>query len=275
MQHALEEAGARVAVADWDDPSVAWHEFDVALLRSTWDYALRPMEFRAWAERVSAATQLLNPLSTLRWNGDKHYLAELQRAGVPIVPTRFIEPGEDGHAAVVAFLGTHGAAELVVKPAIGAGSRDAQRHSRDDLGAIRTHVDRLIEAGRSVLLQPYLDRVNVHGESALVYFAGRFSHAVRKGPLLRAGAGAIETLFAPEEITARVPSAEELSLAERALAAGPSRSLLYARIDLLRDGVDRPRLLELELIEPSLFFNHAPGAAERFAEEILRVCVEP
>lgn len=274
LQRALEEAGARVAIADWDDPSVMWGRFDLALLRSTWDYAQRPTEFRAWAERVAIATRLLNPLPVLVWNTDKHYLAELRSSGVPIVPTQFIEPGDDGGAAIDGFLAAHGGAEIVVKPAIGAGSRDAQRHARHDLGAIRAHVRRLLDARRSVVVQPYLEHVNRYGETALVYFAGRFSHAVRKGPLLRAGAGAIESLFAPEEITSRVPSAEELAVAERVLAAGPSPSLLYARVDLLRDTASRPCLLELELTEPSLFLNHAPGAAERFAGEILRVLAQ-
>jgi glutathione synthase/RimK-type ligase-like ATP-grasp enzyme len=271
LQRALERAGAQVAVADWDDPSVIWRHFDLALLRSTWDYALRPAEFRTWAERVAGETRLLNPLQVVLWNTDKHYLTELHSAGVPIVPTRFIEPDDDSGTVIDGFLAAHGGAEFVVKPAIGAGSRDVQRHPRGNLVNIRAHVQRLLEARRAVMLQPFLDRVNEHGESALIYFAGRFSHAVRKGPLLRAGAGAIETLFAPEEITPRVPSAEELSVAERTLAAGPSRPLLYARVDLLRNEAGRPCLLELELTEPSLFFNHAPGAAERFAREILRV----
>jgi glutathione synthase/RimK-type ligase-like ATP-grasp enzyme len=270
LQRALEKAGARVAVADWDDPAVTWRQFDVALLRSTWDYALRPAEFYAWAREVARETRLLNPLPVLLWNTDKHYLAELQRSGVPVVPTQFIEPHQNGKAAIDAFLATQGAAEIVVKPAIGAGSRDAQRHSRGDVSGIGAHVNRLIEAGRSVVLQPYLDRVNDYGETGLIFFAGQFSHAVRKGPLLRAGTGAIEALFAPEEITARLPTAEELSVAQRALAAAPWPTLLYARVDLLRDEAGRSCVLELELTEPSLFFNHAPGAAERFAREILR-----
>lgn len=270
LQRALEQAGAQVAVAEWDDPHVEWHRFDLALPRSTWDYTLRPREFCAWAEKVAGETRLLNPPNVLLWNTDKHYLAELQAAGVPVVPTQFIEPGEDGAATIDAFLARHRTAEIVVKPAIGAGSRDAQRHSRSNAAGIRTHVERLMKARQSVLLQPYLDRVSEYGETALVYFAGRFSHAVRKGPVLRAGAAAIEELFTREEVAARVPSREELSLAECALGSSPSSDLLYARVDLLRDETGRPCLLELELTEPSLFFDHAPGAADRFAHEILR-----
>jgi glutathione synthase/RimK-type ligase-like ATP-grasp enzyme len=272
LERALEQAGARVTVAEWDDPSVEWGRFDLALLRSTWDYALRANEFCAWAERVAAETRLLNPLRVVLWNIDKHYLGRLKSAGVPVVPTEFIEPGEDNEASIDAFLATHAASEFVVKPAVGSGSRDAQRHSRSDLEALRAHIRRLVEAGRGALLQPYLHRVNEYGETALVFFAGRFSHAVRKGPLLRAGAGPIEALFAPEEITTRVPTAEELSVAERALAAGPLPNLLYARVDLLRDAAGRSCVLEFELTEPSLFLNHAEGAAERFAREILRAC---
>jgi hypothetical protein len=117
-----------------------------------------------------------------------------------------------------------------------------------------------------VLLQPYLGQVDHHGETALIYFAGRFSHAIRKGPLLRRGGAPTDALFAAEEITPRMPGADELQVAERALAALPFAAPLYARVDLIPSADARPCLLELELTEPSLFFAQAPGAAERFAE---------
>jgi len=117
-----------------------------------------------------------------------------------------------------------------------------------------------------VLLQPYLDRVDEHGETALIYFAGTFSHAIRKGPLLRRGEGPTPALFATEDIVARTPSAEELRLGERTLAAMPFPGpLLYSRVDLIHDAGGAPCVLELELAEPSLFFDHAPGSAARFA----------
>ena len=162
------------------------------------------------------------------------------------------------------------AADVVVKPCVGAGSRDAQRHGRDRRAAMLAHVDRLLGAGRDVLLQPYLERVDAAGETALIHFDGSFSHAIRKGPLLRRGDGPTAELFATEDIAPRVATAAERALASSALAAIPfAQPLAYARVDLIHDGDGTPRLLELELAEPSLFFAHAAGSARRFAEAVL------
>lgn len=270
LASALREAAADVAIVDWDDAGFDWSGVDAAVLRSPWDYTDRPGEFLAWAARTAARTRLLNPPDVLRWNTDKHYLADLARAGVAIVPSTFVEPGAEAQAALAAFLEAERCAEFVVKPCIGAGSRDAQRHRRTHVDAAGTHVARLLDAGRSVLLQPYLDRVDEHGETALVFFDGSYSHAIRKGPLLRAGEGSTEALFAAEDIRAREPDAAEHALAQQALAAIPfAAPLAYARIDLIHDADGRPRLLELELAEPSLFFAHARESAARFASVLL------
>ena len=269
LESALHEAGADVAIAAWDDASIEWSDFDLALLRSTWDYTQRLPEFLAWCERTATRTRLHNPLPVLRWNTDKHYLRDLDKAGVAIVPSAFVEPNENAQTALTDFLSAHRTDEFVVKPAIGAGSRDAQRYHADDRDAALAHVRRLLEGKRSVLLQPYLDRVDEHGETALIFFDGKFSHAIRKGPLLRRFEAPTRALFAAEHITPRVPGACELALAERALAAIPYGTLLYARVDLIAAGDGSPRVLELELTEPSLFFAHAAGAAARFAKAIL------
>jgi len=270
---ALDGAGLDAAVADWDDPEVDWTGFRLALLRSTWDYAERFAEFLAWAERTARLTTLINPPPVIRWNTDKHYLRDLARAGVPTVPTRFVEPGERAAQALEGFLRA-GIAEWVVKPAVGAGSRDAARYVSGEDRAASDHIERLLHAGRSVLLQPYLGQIDLHGETALIYLAGRFSHAIRKGPLLRRGSAPTDALFAAEQITPRMPGADELLVAERALAALPFAAPLYARVDLIRSEDVEPCLLELELTEPSLFFAHAPGAAGRLAQlcaQLLRV----
>lgn len=278
--------GIQVSIVNWDDPGTDWSGFDVALLRSAWDYSQRLDEFLAWAARASGLTRLLNPLAVVRWNIDKHYLRDLARVGITTVPSEFIEPGEDAAAALDLFIAMHcsngdaaagatGAGkepEFVVKPAIGAGSRDAQRYGQSERDAALAHAVRLLAARRSVLLQPYLDRVDEHGETALIFFAGRFSHAIRKGPLLRRGEGPTRALFAEEDITARKPSDDEIRVAARTLGAIPfAKPLLYARVDVIHDADGAPRVLELELTEPSLFFAHAAGSATRFAEEIQAV----
>ena len=269
---AFEAAGADAEIVDWDDPRTDWGRFEAALLRSAWDYSERLGDFLAWIERVDALTTLLNPAPVLRWNSDKHYLLELAQARLPVIASRFAEPGGDARTVLDEFLAREDCAELVVKPSVGAGSRDTRRHARTAVREILSHVEQLLEARRSVILQPYLAGVDREGETAIIHLAGRFSHAVRKGALLPPGAPASAALFAPEQITARVPDRQELEAAERILAALPFGELLYARVDLIRDGAGRPCLLELELAEPSLFFAHAPGSAERLVAATLARC---
>lgn len=265
-------AGIAVQVRAWDDPTVGWGRFDAALLRSPWDYMQRLDEFLAWCAEVSSQTRLINPLPVVRWNIDKHYLADLEARGVPVVATHFVEPDMEPLPELQAFLATHAAAtEFVVKPAVGAGSKDAQRYARSQEFAAANHLARLLAADRSAMLQPYLASVDELGETALMYFAGHFSHAIRKGPLLRRDEGATPHLFAAEAITARNPEPGEHALAEHVMAAAVSalglrEAPLYARVDLIRDGDGLPRLLELELCEPSLFFAHADGSAAGFAK---------
>lgn len=304
LNMAFREAGCQVEVAEWDDSRVDWGSFDVALLRSAWDYAERVTEFLAWVERASALTHVLNPLPVVRWCTDKHYLADLAAAGMAIVPSLFIEPqaaagaastprvfiglwagapagaaetagavieaADDTEAAVRRFLDAHPQAELVVKPAVGAGSRDAQRHKRSSLDAAVAHAQRLLDAGRSVLIQPYLGRVDEDGETALMFFEGQFSHAIRKGPLLPPGGAATSGLFAAETISPRVPGEDEMALARKVVSAVPFGTPLYARVDLIRDDSGAPCVLELEMAEPSLFFAHAAESADRFAAAVLR-----
>ncbi len=276
---ALQALGAQVETPCWDDPSVDWGRFDRAVLRSTWDYVERIDEFLEWAERCAGQTRLCNPPAVVRWNTDKHYLVELAHAGVPVVPTLFVAPGARPESEVDRFLAggagaltvgaCEGVEEFVVKPAIGAGSRDAARYARADRDAAVTHLARLLAAGRSTMLQPYLPRVDELGETAVVYLGGRYSHAFRKGPLLRRGDELVSGLFAREQIEAREPADDERRVAAAAFAAIAEASPLYARVDLIRNEQREPVVLELELTEPSLYFVLAPDAAGRFADVLL------
>jgi len=226
------------------------------VVRSTWDYTGRRDAFVAWAQSVGR--RLVNPPEVIRWNTDKRYLADLEEVGLPIVPTRFVAPGEEPDEMP---------AHCVVKPAVSAGSRDTARH--EDRGAARVHVRSLTHAGRVAMVQPYLEEIDEAGETALLYCEGAFSHAIRKGPLLLGGAATVQGLFAPENITARDPRPAEREVGDAVMAEVGRRfgPLLYARVDLI--GAD-PVVLELELTEPSLFFAHDAGAPARFAEAIRR-----
>jgi hypothetical protein len=282
LVEALRALGTSVETPCWDDPGYDWAACDAVVIRSTWDYIDRIDRFLGWVDRTGSCTRLFNPPAVVRWNTDKHYLRDLSGAGVGVVPTRFAEPGEDPAAVLTDFLGAGVGAlsvgdgcqfdEFVIKPAVGVGSRDAARYRREEASRAADHLHRLLAAGRSALLQPYLGRVDEVGETALILVDGRYSHAICKAALLRLGGTFVAGLFAPEKITARQPGADELAVAAAACAAIAGGPPLYARIDLIRDDGGRPVVLELELVEPSLFFAFGPGSARRFAEAIVARC---
>jgi glutathione synthase/RimK-type ligase-like ATP-grasp enzyme len=258
---ALEAAGVDPAVVVWDDATVPWASFDLAVVRSTWDYVPRRDEFLAWAEATAEVVPLVNPPAVLRWNTDKRYLQDLADAGVPVVPTSFVQPGGELHVPE---------GEVVVKPVIGAGSMDTERYQHERQAEAIAHARRLLDDGRAVMVQPYLAAVDDEGETALVYIDGVFSHAIRKGPILRTdGTVFVEGLYAEEHIEPRQPSDEELAVARLALEAVPGDSApLYARVDVVPGPDTAPVVLEMELAEPSLFFAYEPESATRFASAV-------
>jgi glutathione synthase/RimK-type ligase-like ATP-grasp enzyme len=256
----LEELRSRSIDAEpaiWDDPRIDWSSFDLVVLRSTWDYTGRLEQFLEWAQAVP---RLLNSAAVVQWNTDKRYLAELPHA----VETRFLDPGHSFEP-----LG----AEYVVKPTVSAGSRDTARYGEHESDAAAAHVAQLQAAGRPVMIQPYLSSVDTHGETALIFFAGRYSHSIRKGQMLTPGTRAnSDVLFIEENISPRQPEDDERAAADEILDSlrWPRTELLYARVDLIRAEDGRPRLVELELTEPSLFLSCDAAAASRLAEEIVR-----
>jgi glutathione synthase/RimK-type ligase-like ATP-grasp enzyme len=244
----------------WDDPAVDWSAYRLAVVRSTWDYTPRRDEFVAWAERVGSLTRLENSAATLRWNTDKRYLRTLAEKGIPVVPTHWIEPGDPVRFPFdTAF---------VVKPAVSAGAKDTSRYSPADERAATDHVRRLQGQGRVVMVQPYLARLDEAGETGMIYLDGAYSHAIRKGAILRPDVTFVNGLYATEDIRRRDPSDAERKLAERVLAAVPGT--LYARVDVAPGPGGDPLLLELELTEPSLFFGCSDGAERRLAAAIAR-----
>ena len=256
---ALGERGVVAVPVVWDDPHADWACWDLVVVRSTWDYPRRHDAFVAWARHVGAADRLRNRADVIAWNSDKRYLPQLAAAGVPTVPSQVIAPHEPARLP--------DGGDVVVKPVISAGAQDTTRH-RDPERA-REHVERLHAEGRGALVQPYLERVDEYGETALVFLAGHFSHAIRKGPILRSAPVTVGGLFAREEIAVRTPTDAERDVAERALAALPfdRADLLYARVDLLPTE-STPMVLEVELVEPSLFLRHHGPAAGALADAI-------
>lgn len=251
---ALAARGVEAVPKVWDDGAAEWNDFDLVVVRSTWDYAERRDAFLGWAESLA---HVLNPPAVLRWNTDKRYLRKLGDAGVSVVPTHFLSPGERFDPPERRF---------VVKPAVSAGSRHSASYEPDQAGEAREHVARLHAMGRTVMVQPYLDGIDSGGETGLVYIGDTYSHAVRKAPLLQPGQPPGDALYLEEQVEAARPSEAERAVADSALDVAPD-GLLYARVDLV-PGPEDPLVLEVELTEPSLWLGYAPGATERFADAI-------
>jgi hypothetical protein len=259
LEAAARRRGLGAEVVVWDDPGVDWSTYDAVVVRSCWDYTERRDAFLAWAAQVP---RLLNSADVLAWNTDKVYLRELADAGVPVIDTRWdVRTGGD----------LADAEEWVVKPSISGGSRDTARWSSP--GDVYAHSEELIAAGRTAMVQPYMESVDTDGETALIFLGGRFSHAIRKGPLLERGEGVRQDRDSREVISPRAPTAAQLDVAEQVLAAVPtsldgSDFLAYARVDLVTDADGTSRLIELELTEPSLFLDHAEHGAEQLVDAV-------
>ena len=241
---ALSKHGLHARWLSWDDPDTL--KADLVVLRATWDYIERLDEFLDWTTRVR---NLVNAPAVVAWNTDKKYLADLAEAGVPVIPSQFIEPGERVRIP---------SGEIVVKPSVGAGSVGAQRFSDSD--AARRHIAALHDDGRTALVQPYDQRVE-DGETAMVFLSGRQSHAFTKGPILpppgSRPAFDDSGTYAKESLTPAEPDFELWDVGHAALAAAAAHlhidvaELLYARVDVIGGPTD-PQVLELELVEPSL-----------------------
>lgn len=260
LVEAARTRGTSAEIVVWDDPAVDWSSYDAVVVRSCWDYIARRDEFLTWATSVQ---QLHNSHPVLTWNTDKVYLRQLEAAGVPIIETRWdVAEGDD--------IGDH--AEWVVKPTISAGSKDTARWATTE--EVWAHSAELVAAGRTSMTQPYISSVDDEGETALMYFSGTFSHAIRKGPLLQRGEGVRQDRDSREEITPREASAAQREVADRAIAVtvwtlGLDQPPLYARVDLVTAGDGSALLIELELAEPSLFLPQSGGGAERLIDAIL------
>jgi len=254
---ALIREGVDVQAPGWSDPSVDWSSFDLAMLSSTWDYHERVADFHAWLRTTALATRLCNPLELVEWNLDKRYLRELEGAGVPMIPTEWIEPG--GAAGAADAIGSRGWGDVVIKPVVDLGARNLVRVGAE---VVAPMLERYVVP---TMAQPYLRSVVDEGELSLVYFAGGLSHTLRKLPA--SGDFRIQPQYGGRHEPVE-PEPAAVEIGARALAACPGEPL-YARVDLLRLDDGSLALIELELIEPALYLDVAPASARRLARMLL------
>jgi glutathione synthase/RimK-type ligase-like ATP-grasp enzyme len=252
---ALARIGVHAAIMPWDD-AIQWTHIPLVVVRTPWDYTRRFEAFMAWAGRVDRETRLLNPFPLVRWNGHKSYMLDLDAKGVPIVPTTLFRAND---LPAPERLSAMAASELVVKPAIGAGANGAMKARKDD-PRLAPHLAEILQS-KDALAQPFVPSVAENGEVSLVFFGGRYSHAIRKLPAkgdFRVQDQHGGTLH-PHE-----PTARELAVGMAALAAAPT-SAAYARVDLV-EWEGNPVIMELEMIEPELFLRRSPEGLQRFAQ---------
>jgi hypothetical protein len=259
---ALEARGIAAAAVPWNAPAPGvWDGYDAVIVRQTWDYTWRLEEFLAWTSAIGE--RLYNGPEFIAWNCDKRYLFDLERNGIPVIAGQHLPPGAPFAPP---------AGRFVVKPTVSGGARDTAVYDGAGHDAAGELVARLHAGGRDVLVQPYYDRVDDEAETAVIFIEGRVSHCMRKGPLLAVGEPPSEEPFGAEDMSRRDGDEDILELARRtwAVAAASFGPPLYARVDILRSDTGEPAVLELEVIEPSLFLDFVPGSADALAEAIDR-----
>ena len=265
---ALREFDVTAVPAVWDSPEVCWEDFHGVVVRSCWDYHHRLEEFLAWVTRLERAeVPLWNSPALLRWNSHKGYLRDLAVRGVPIVPTRWLARGRQVRLAQL--LRDERWGDAVVKPAVSASATDTWRTSAATAGADQRRLEQLLRAG-DVMVQPFIDEVRDPGEWSIIFFGGRFSHAVRKRPT--APDYRVQWEFGGTAAP-MAPPPRLVADAEAVMAAVPGKPL-YARVDGV-ERADRLMLMELELIEPHLFLGWDADATGRLAGLLAAIVSRP
>jgi glutathione synthase/RimK-type ligase-like ATP-grasp enzyme len=263
VREALEARGLSVERVDWADPDFDFGSVRAALVRTTWDYFERYGEFSAWLERARTRTQLFNPADTLQWNADKHYLVDLERAGIAVVESLVFEKGSA--LDLPRLLAERGWREAVIKPAISGGARLTFLVDRQSAPGLQATVADCLRR-EAMIVQPFVDGIRTEGEISIVVIGGEPTHAVRK--VAKAGDFRVQDDHGGT-VHPHLASREEIAFAREAIARCDHEAH-YARVDVARDAAGKLRLMELELIEPELFFRFHPPAAEKLAEVVAR-----
>lgn len=264
LQQALAERGITSVRLDWADSKVDWGSFKGLVIRTTWDYYNRAAEFSAWIDRVSKLTKLCNPPEIIRWNMDKHYLAELEKQGVPIVPSFYVEAGLGTQFLDV--MHEMGWVEAVIKPCIAGGARLTYRLNLENAAEIQQNLSPWLMK-EAFILQPFMHQILEQGEDTLMVMNGVYTHAIKK----RAKQGDFRV---QDDYGGSVhhldPKPEQIRLAEQAMEAC-GQKLAYGRVDMVQDEAGLWQIMELEVIEPELWIRYHPESAQPFADGILEM----
>lgn len=264
VKEALEEKGLKVTRKSWDDPEFDWSSTRYILFRTVWDYFERFDEFKPWLEKVVKQTICINPSELIWWNIDKHYLADLQERGVNIVPTLFIEQGEN--CTLSQFFKIIEWDEAIIKPSISGTARHTYRLNRNTLPEVDPVFQTLIQS-ESMLLQPFIESITNRGEVSHMVINGKHSHSVLK--TAKPGDFRVQDDFGGT-VHRYEANADEIFFAESVVAKCTPQPL-YARVDVVWDNDGQLALAELEVIEPELWFREKPDAAKQLAEGVMQM----
>ena len=261
VKSALEKLALKVKIISWDNPNFDWSSTKFILFRSTWDYQDRFKEFSTWLNNVSKQTTLLNSENIIRWNIDKHYLRDLQKKGIHISESYFIETSETKTLQELANI--YKLTDFVLKPCVSGGGRHTYKINQTNIAQYESVFSKLI-VKEAMILQPFQYNIVDKGEISLMVINGKFTHAVLKTP--KKGDFRVQDDFGGS-VQNYTPTQSEIEFAEKAIKIC-KESPIYARVDVFVDNNDKLALAELELIEPELWFRNHPKAADELAKGI-------
>ncbi|HTM98559.1 MAG TPA: hypothetical protein VL088_07450 [Pedobacter sp.] len=260
----LQAKGLKIEKVIWNDAQVNWSNYDLAILKSPWDYFNLIEDFYHWLRVLEEQkVKLLNPIATVRWNADKHYLKDITESGLPVVKCIFLE--KDDEIELKDFFNILGVSTLIVKPAVSGGSKNTFKITRENVEVVHLQLKELLKE-EAFILQPFLKEIEEDGEWSFLFFGGKFSHALLKKA--KSGDFRVQHSFGGT-IHPQNPPSDLLDMAKKYVDQF-SKDCLYARVD----GVlvnNEFQLMELELIEPFLFLETDPNSYENYYQALLKV----
>lgn len=261
LLHYLQNKGLDISFQIWTDPLVRWEDYEIVVLKSPWDYFDLVPQFRQWIDHLeSKQVRVLNPLSVIRWNHDKRYLLDIEKAGFDIVPTRVLPAGHS--LEVDQYFAQWATNTLIVKPVVSGGAKNTFAIPKAAETALLSQVESLVKQ-EAYLVQPFMPEVKSQGEWSLLFFNGQFSHCVRKVP--QTGDFRVQHYFGGLIIPTDPPAF--IREAAQGLVRQFAPGCLYARVDgLSRE--NRFYLMELELIEPMLYMGQDMSLYENYYQAL-------
>ncbi len=258
---ALRAQGFKITRKSWSDPDFDWASTKAVIFRTTWDYFDRFEEWKDWLASTSEFTQMINPYELINWNMDKHYLRDLNERGINVPATRYVEIGEE--TSLKSLYAKTGWTDCILKPCVSGASRHTYKLNPENLQAHEEIFQKLI-AKEAMMLQPFQQDIVARGEVSLMVMGGEYTHAVLK--VAKPGDFRVQDDFGGT-VHLYDPSPEEIRFAEKAVAACDPQPT-YARVDIIKDNHGQLALIELELIEPELWFRLKPEAAQVLAKSL-------